>query len=79
MTNMTPLERCVREQLERYLSDLGDSEPHDMLSMVVTSVEKPVLQIALERSGGNQSKAAEILGITRSTLRKKLLAHGLQP
>lgn len=79
MTNMTPLERCVREQLERYLSDLGDSEPHDMLSMVITSVEKPVLQIALERSGGNQSKAAEILGITRSTLRKKLLAHGLQP
>ncbi len=79
MTNMTPLERCVREQLERYLSDLGDSEPHDMLSMVVTSVEKPVLQIALERSGGNQSKAAEILGITRSTLRNKLLAHGLQP
>lgn len=79
MTNITPLERCVREQLERYLSDLGDSEPHDMLSMVITSVEKPVLQIALERSGGNQSKAAEILGITRSTLRKKLLAHGLQP
>lgn len=79
MTNITPLERCVREQLERYLSDLGDSEPHDMLSMVITSVEKPVLQIALERSGGNQSKAAQILGITRSTLRKKLLAHGLQP
>jgi Fis family transcriptional regulator len=79
MTNITPLERCVREQLERYLSDLGDSQPHDMLSMVVNCVEKPVLQIALERAGGNQSKAAEMLGITRSTLRKKLLAHGLQP
>jgi Fis family transcriptional regulator len=79
MTNITPLERCVREQLERYLSDLGDSQPHDMLSMVVTCVEKPVLQIALERSNGNQSRAAEMLGITRSTLRKKLVAHGLQP
>jgi Fis family transcriptional regulator len=45
----------------------------------VNCVEKPVLQIALERAGGNQSKAAEMLGITRSTLRKKLLAHGLQP
>ena len=69
----------MREQLERYLSDLGDSQPHDMLSMVVTCVEKPVLQIALERSNGNQSRAAEMLGITRSTLRKKLVAHGLQP
>ncbi|NLY28377.1 MAG: Fis family transcriptional regulator [Alcaligenaceae bacterium] len=79
MTNISPLERCVREQLERYLNDLGDSEPRDMLGMVIGCVERPVLQIALEQAGGNQSKAAEMLGITRSTLRKKLLAHGLQP
>ena len=50
-----------------------------MLSMVVHCVERPVLQVALERSGGNQSRAAEMLGITRSTLRKKLLAHKLIP
>lgn len=79
MTNISPLERCVREQLERYLNDLGDSEPRDMLGMVISCVERPVLQIALEQAHGNQSKAAEMLGITRSTLRKKLLAHGLQP
>ena len=50
-----------------------------MLSMVVSCVERPVLQIALEQSGGNQSRAAEMLGITRATLRKKLQAHNLQP
>jgi Fis family transcriptional regulator len=47
--------------------------------MVTTCVEKPVLQIALEKTHGNQSKAATMLGITRSTLRKKLAAHNLQP
>ncbi|MGE4368498.1 MAG: helix-turn-helix domain-containing protein [Burkholderiaceae bacterium] len=79
MTHITPLEQCVREQLERYLHDLGDSEPRDMLAMVITCVERPVLQLALEQAAGNQSKAAEMLGITRATLRKKLQSHGLQP
>ncbi|HUG58901.1 MAG TPA: helix-turn-helix domain-containing protein [Candidimonas sp.] len=79
MSKTTPLEQSVRDRLERYFTDLGDSEPNDMLAMVVSCVERPVLQVALEKSHGNQSKAAEMLGITRSTLRKKLLAHNLQP
>lgn len=79
MSNHNPLEQSVRERLERYFTDLGDSEPRDMLAMVITCVERPVLQVALEKANGNQSKAAAMLGITRSTLRKKLLAHDLQP
>ncbi len=79
MSNINPLEQCVRETLERYFDDLGDSEPHHVLAMVLTCVEKPVLEVALEKSGGNQSRAAEMLGITRSTLRKKLQAHQIQP
>lgn len=79
MSIINPLEQCVRESLDRYFSDLGDSEPHDILSMVIRCVERPVLQIALEKAHGNQSRAAEMLGITRSTLRKKLQAHDIQP
>ena len=79
MSNINPLEQSVRDRLERYFTDLGDSEPRDMLAMVISCVERPVLQVALEKSNGNQSKAAAMLGITRSTLRKKLLAHDLQP
>jgi Fis family transcriptional regulator len=79
MSKPNILEQSVRDQLERYLADLGESEPRDMLAMVVNCVERPVLQIALEQAGGNQSKAAEMLGITRRTLRKKLLAHNLEP
>ncbi len=77
MNNTNPLEQSVRDQLERYFTDLGESEPRDMLAMVIRCVERPVLQVALEQSNGNQSKAAEMLGITRSTLRKKLLAYKL--
>lgn len=79
MSNINPLEQSVRDSLERYFADLGDSEPRDLLSMVINYVERPVLELALEKTNGNQSKAAEMLGITRSTLRKKLLAHHIQP
>lgn len=79
MTNPTSLEQSVRNQLERYFADLGDSKPRDMLAMVINCVERPVLEIALEKTRGNQTRAAEMLGITRSTLRRKLIAHNLQP
>lgn len=79
MPNTNPLEQSVRDSLERYFADLGDSQPRDILAMVVNYVERPVLQIALEKTNGNQSKAAEMLGITRSTLRKKLLTHNIKP
>ena len=80
MSTTNPLEQSVREQLERYFTDLGDeAPPRDLLAMVVNCVERPVLQVALEQTRGNQSKAAEMLGITRSTLRKKLQAHDLHP
>lgn len=79
MPHTNPLEQSVRDSLERYFADLGESQPRDVLAMVINYVERPVLQIALEKTNGNQSKAAEMLGITRSTLRKKLQAHNIQP
>jgi len=79
MSNTISLEQCVRNSLERYFEDLGDSQAHDVLAMVVHRIERPVLELVLEKAQGNQTKAAEMLGITRSTLRKKLQAHNLQP
>ncbi len=73
------LEDCVRASLDRYLDDLGDADPTNLWEMVVQCVEKPVLDMAMTRAGGNQSRAAVMLGMTRSTLRKKLAHHGLQP
>lgn len=75
----TPLEQAVRDQLDRYFEDLGDAEPRNVMSMVTHCVERTVLQVALERTAGNQSRAADMLGITRGTLRKKLLSYGMTP
>lgn len=77
MTTTTPLEQAVRDQLDRYFNDLGDSTPHDLLAMVNRSVERTVLQVAIERTAGNQTRAAQMLGITRGTLRKKLQIHAI--
>ncbi|WP_322996857.1 helix-turn-helix domain-containing protein [Castellaniella sp.] len=77
MHTTTPLEQAVRDQLDQYFEDLGDSIPGDMMSMVNLCVERTVLQVALERTNGNQTRAAEMLGITRGTLRKKLQLHQL--
>ena len=71
------LEASVRLSLEQYLSDLGDTEPSDMYEMVIRCVERPMLEVAMMRAQQNQSKAAQMLGMTRNTLRKKLLSHQL--
>jgi len=74
---ITPLDESVRLNLEVYLDDLGDIEPTGMWDMVMSCVEKPLLQTAMTKAQGNQSKAAQLLGITRNTLRKKLVTHQL--
>jgi len=66
------LETCVRARLDRYFADLGDAKPQDVLAMVVRCVENVVVQVALEKTQGNQTKAADMLGVTRGTLRKKM-------
>jgi Fis family transcriptional regulator len=45
--------------------------------MVMNAVERPLLQFAMQRTNGNQSAAAELLGINRNTLRKKLTEYRL--
>ena len=67
----------VRRSLNRYFKDLDGEEPSDIYDMVVKAVEKPLLVFIMDRAEGNQSRAAELLGINRNTLRKKLNEHGL--
>jgi Fis family transcriptional regulator len=71
------IEDCIRETLEQYFKDLRGAEPHGVHQMVIDTVEKPMLDVVMRHAEGNQSKAAEWLGINRNTLRRKLLDHKL--
>ncbi len=71
------IQDVVRKSLDKYFRDLGEQEPSNVYDMVVFTVEKPILEAVMTRADGNQSHAAEMLGINRNTLRKKLQQHGL--
>jgi len=52
-----------------------DEEPRDLHRRIVTEIERPLIELALKRAGGNQVRAARILGLNRNTLRKKITDH----
>ena len=71
------LGKCVTDSLEQYFRDLDGERPAAIYDMVLKSVERPRLEVVLAKAGGNQTLAAEMLGINRNTLRKKLTEHQL--
>lgn len=73
-----PLSTLTDEALQEYFRSLNGQKPGDLYSLVIGEVEKPLLRAVLDYTDGNQSEAAEILGINRGTLRKKLKAYRLQ-
>lgn len=73
----TEIGDCIRRNLNRYFRDLDGESPHAIYDMVLATVEKPMLEVVLKHAAGNQTIAAEMLGISRSTLRRKLAEHHL--
>ena len=67
----------VHGALETYFRDLDGEKPAAIYEMVLRSVERPMLEVVLKQAGGNQTLAAEMLGINRNTLRKKLVDYKL--
>jgi len=72
-----PVTEVFETHLQRYLDDLGNIPPSNVYDMVISSIEKPMLELIMQHAGNNQSLAAQYLGLNRNTLRKKLLEHGL--
>jgi len=68
----------VRLAVMDYLARLDADEVSNLYTMVINEVERPLIQAALEQCGHNQSKAAHMLGMSRSTLRKKMASFGPQ-
>jgi Fis family transcriptional regulator, factor for inversion stimulation protein len=71
------IDACVRDSLEQYFKDLRGAEPHSLHDMILAAAEKPLLEVVMKHADGNQSRAAEWLGVNRNTLRRKLLDHKL--
>jgi two-component system nitrogen regulation response regulator GlnG len=66
------LEEVVRVKLADYFRKAGDVDPIDLYNLIIERVERPLIELTLERTKGNQLHAAAILGINRNTLRKKI-------
>lgn len=67
----------VEQAMRSYFANLGGEQVTDVYDMVLAEVEAPLLEVVLEYTRGNQTRASEILGLNRGTLRKKLKDHGL--
>jgi Fis family transcriptional regulator len=71
------LSSTVRKMMKQYFKDLDGEKTCGIYNMVVNCVEKPLLEVVMNHAQGNQTRAAELLGINRNTLRKKLQEHGI--
>ena len=71
------LHRCVENALNVYFATLDGEQPSGLYDLVLAEVERPLLESVMRFVADNQCRAAAVLGVSRGTLRKKLLQHGL--
>jgi Fis family transcriptional regulator len=72
-----PLRNHAERALSDYFTSLNGHRPAHLYDLVLREVEEPLFRVVLDYAEGNQSRAADILGINRGTLRKKLKQFGL--
>jgi Fis family transcriptional regulator len=74
---ISQLSQAVKHSIRRYLYELDGTQPSNMYALVLKQIERPLFEAILEHTKGNQSRASEVLGLNRGTLRKKLQNYGL--
>ncbi len=72
MSRPNELADCVKRSLERYFKDMDGEKPTSIYEMELKNVEKPMIEMVLGQARGNQTLAAQMLGINRTTLRTKM-------
>ena len=72
-----PLRQHVKNTIGRYLEDMGNTAPENLYQMLLAEIEPPLIEEILKCTGGNQSRAANMLGITRNTLRSKMQRYSI--
>ena len=71
------LRDCVEKAVNNYFQHLDGQDVTDVYDMVLSEVEAPMLEVVMKYTRHNQTKAANVLGLNRGTLRKKLKQYGL--
>ncbi len=71
------LSDTTEDAVEDYLNDLAEQDSMNLYRQVIDDVELPLLKAIMKHTRGNQSRAANCLGVNRATLRSKLKRHGL--
>lgn len=69
------LQELVYNLVSRFLAENKNKNIQDLYDMILSEVEPPLLQAVMEKRRGNQLQAAKLLGISRGTIRKKLLRY----
>jgi Fis family transcriptional regulator len=72
------LGRTVEKSLDEYFRRLDGEAPHGIYDMVINHVERALIATVMQRAGGNQTQAADMLGMNRNTLRTKLSKYGIR-
>jgi len=71
------LNQVVKDTLRNYFSNIGNEQPIDFYNILLEEIERPLLEVLINHTHYNQVKMANILGISRGTLRKKLKQYGM--
>ncbi|QID17147.1 Fis family transcriptional regulator [Nitrogeniibacter mangrovi] len=77
MSHQNDIACAVTRTLRQYFDDLDGEQPAALHDMVMRSAERPMLEFILAHTDGNQTVAAQLLGINRNTLRRKLSEYDL--
>ena len=67
----------IEKSLDEYFRKLDGEQPHGIYDMVINHVERALIASVMDRTGGNQTQAADMLGMNRNTLRSKLVKYKL--
>jgi Fis family transcriptional regulator len=70
--------KSVEKSLDEYFRKLDGEQPHDIYDMVMAHVERAVIESVMTRANGNQTQAADMLGMNRNTLRAKLTKYHIR-
>jgi Fis family transcriptional regulator len=76
--NSNCLSDNVKAAVERYFKDMDGHEPSNLHELVMSQVEKPLIECVIDNSRGNLSRAAQLLGLNRGTLRNRMQKYDLE-